>query len=102
MTDVVRHLEAGCRPERALAARSGNNGQIAPNGHAALVGFEIRGDPDKAVDKIRPVLDTVDELQAAHPAVFVGEFGDASKIDAVVTAYGDDLGKAGLSPCRSH
>ena len=42
------------------------------------------------------MLDTVDELQAAHPAVFVGEFGDASKIDAAVTAYADDLGKAGL------
>ena len=75
---------------------SRNTGQIAPNGHAALVEFEIRGDPDKAVDKIGPVLDTVEELQAAHPAVFVGEFGDASKIDAVVTAYADDLGKAGL------
>ena len=49
-----------------------------------------------AGDEIGPVLDTVDELQAAHPAVFVGEFGDASKIDAVVTAYADDLGKAGL------
>ncbi|HET9287044.1 MAG TPA: MMPL family transporter [Gaiella sp.] len=75
---------------------SRNTGQIAPNGRAALVEFEIRGDPDKAVDKIGPVLDTVEELQAAHPAVFVGEFGDASKIDAVVTAYADDLGKAGL------
>jgi uncharacterized membrane protein YdfJ with MMPL/SSD domain len=74
----------------------GNAGQIAPNRHAALVQFEIRGDSDKAVDRIGPVLDAVDELQAAHPAVFVGEFGDASKVDALVTAYGDDLGKAGL------
>jgi len=74
----------------------GNAGQVAPDGHAALVPFEIRGDADTAVDRIGPVLDTVDELQAAHPAVFVGEFGDASKIDALVTAYGDDLGKAGL------
>jgi RND superfamily putative drug exporter len=73
-----------------------NGGQIAPNRHAALVEFEIRGDPDDAVDEIGPVLDTVDELQAAHPAVFVGEFGDASKVDAVATAYEKDLGKAGL------
>ncbi|MCZ7589921.1 MAG: MMPL family transporter [Gaiella sp.] len=75
---------------------AGNGGQVAPNGHAALVQFEIRGDADKAVDRIGPVLDTVDELQAAHPAVFVGQFGDASKVDALATAYGDDLGKAGL------
>ncbi len=97
ITDVVAKLS---KLEDVQNVRSPldsrNTGQIAPNGHAALVEFEIRGDPDKAVDKIRPVLDTVDELQAAHPAVFVGEFGDASKIDAVVTAYADDLAKAGL------
>ena len=67
-TDVVaRRLEAGRRPERALAARSGSAGQIAQNGHAALVEFEIRGDTDKAVDKIGPVLDTVADAPAAHP-----------------------------------
>ena len=97
ITDVVARLsklDAVQNVRSPLDSR--NTGQIAPNGRAALVEFEIRGDPDKAVDKIGPVLDTVEELQAAHPAVFVGEFGDASKIDAVVTAYADDLGKAGL------
>ena len=74
----------------------GNAGQIAPNEHAALVEFEIRGDPDDAADKVGSVLDVVDDLQKAHPALFIGEFGDASKVDAVVTAYENDLGKAGL------
>ena len=46
-----------------------NAGQIAPNGHAALVEFEIRGEADKAIDKIEPVLDRVDELQQSPPAV---------------------------------
>ena len=55
-----------------------------------------RGDPDDAIDKIDPVLDRVDELQQAHPQFFVGEFGDASKVDALETAFEDDLGKAGL------
>ena len=59
-----------------------NAGQIAPNGHAALVEFEIRGDADKAADKIGPVLDRVDEVQQAHPQLFIGEFGDASAVDA--------------------
>ena len=75
---------------------SGNAEQIAPNGHAALVEFEIRGDPDDAADEVGPVLDAVAELQKAHPGLFVGEFGDASKIDALVTAYENDLGKAGI------
>ena len=74
----------------------GNAGQIAPNKHAALVEFEIRGDPDDAADKVGSVLDAVDDVQKAHPGLFIGEFGDASKVDAVVTAYENDLGKAGL------
>src|SRR5687768_5034182 len=75
---------------------SGNAEQIAPNKHAALVELEIRGDPDDAADKVGPVLVAVDDMQKAHPGLFIGEFGDASKVDAVVTAYENDLGKAGL------
>jgi len=73
-----------------------NAGQIAPNGHAALVEFEIHGEADEAVDKIGPVLDRVSEVQRAHPGFFIGEFGDASAQDAIETAYAEDLGKAGL------
>ena len=32
----------------------------------------------------------------AHPGLFIGEFGDASAVKAVQTAFADDLGKAGL------
>ena len=71
-------------------------GEISKDGRAALVEFQIRGDPDDAVDKIDPVLERVEELQQAHPGFFIGEFGDASSVDALNTAYGDDLGKAGL------
>jgi uncharacterized membrane protein YdfJ with MMPL/SSD domain len=70
--------------------------QIAASGRAALVEFEIRGEADKAVDKIQPVLDRVDEAQRAHPGLFIGEFGDASAVHAVDTAFSDDLDKAGL------
>jgi uncharacterized membrane protein YdfJ with MMPL/SSD domain len=70
-------------------------GQVSANGHSALVDFEIRGDPDKAIDKIEPVLDRVAELQKDHPAFFIGEFGEASAQDAVATAYENDLAKAG-------
>src|SRR5262245_30391090 len=38
---------------------SGNGDQIAADGHAALVNFEIRGDPDKAAEKVGAVLDRV-------------------------------------------
>jgi uncharacterized membrane protein YdfJ with MMPL/SSD domain len=97
ITDVVSRLSKLNDVQNVRSPLDpGNTAQIASGGHAALVEFEIRGDPDKAIDKIGPVLDTVDDLRAAHPAVFVGEFGDASKVDALVTAYGDDLEKAGM------
>ena len=85
----------------AVAARPGNAGQIAKSGHAALVEFEIRGDPDKAVDKVGPVLDRVDEVQQTHPQFFVGEFGDASSAGRRRDRLRDDLAKAGCSRSRS-
>jgi RND superfamily putative drug exporter len=74
----------------------GNAGQIAKDGHAALVEFEVRGDADKAADKIDPVVDRIAEAQRAHPQLFIGEFGDASSANAIDTAFADDLKKAGL------
>jgi uncharacterized membrane protein YdfJ with MMPL/SSD domain len=94
--DVVRRLETLDEVQNVQSPLDPENaGQIAASGHAALVEFEIRGDPDDAVDNIGPILDRVDVAQQIHPAYFIGEFGNASAEDAVVTAYGDDLGKAG-------
>ncbi len=86
--EVVQHVRSPLAP--------GNEGQIAKDGRAALVEFDIRGDKDLAVDKIGPVLDRVDEVQKAHPGLFVGEFGDASAVDGLNTAMASDLEKAGL------
>ena len=74
----------------------GNAGQISEDRHSVLVGFDIRGEIDKAIDKIDPVVDTVGAAQAAHPGFFIGEMGDASAPKAVVDQYGKDLGKAGI------
>src|SRR5436189_234321 len=73
-----------------------NAGQIAKGGRAALVEFEIRGDKNKAGDKLGPVLKSVDDAQRAHPGLFIGEFGGASAAKAVDTAFADDLKSAGV------
>jgi RND superfamily putative drug exporter len=86
--DVVQNIRSPLDPANA--------GQIARDGHSALVEFEIRGEKDEAVDKIAPVLDRVDQAQQAHPQLFIGEFGDASAVDGVNTAFAEDLEKAGL------
>jgi RND superfamily putative drug exporter len=73
-----------------------HRGAISRNQHAALVDFQIRGDKTKAADKIQPVLDAVAAAQRAHPGFAIGEFGDASAQKGVESAYGNDLGKAGM------
>src|SRR5262245_34719310 len=83
------------RVSKIADVRNVRRGAIAKNGRAALVEFDIRGDKDKAVDKIAPVLDRVAEVQRAHPGFVIGEFGDASSEKGVETAYLDDLAKAG-------
>lgn len=74
----------------------GGEGQIAADGHAALVVFQIRGEKDEAIDKIAPILESVTAAQRTHPDFFIGEFGDASAEKAIGTAYEADLSKAGL------
>jgi RND superfamily putative drug exporter len=73
----------------------GHAGQVAKDGRAALVQFEIRGDRDTAGDRIGPVLAGVAAAQRAHPGFFIGEFGDASSKKAIDTAFADDLASAG-------
>jgi uncharacterized membrane protein YdfJ with MMPL/SSD domain/pimeloyl-ACP methyl ester carboxylesterase len=94
--DVVARVSkvAAVQNLRSPLAR-GNADQISKNRRAVLVNFDIRGDKDKAVDKIAPVLHSVGAAQRAHPGFVIGEFGDASAQKGVETAYGNDLAKAG-------
>jgi uncharacterized membrane protein YdfJ with MMPL/SSD domain len=88
--------DVAARLSRLDAVENVRPGDSSKDGHAALVDFEIRGDPDKAAEKIDPVLAEVDEAQAAYPGFFIGEFGYASAANAIETAAADDLGKAGM------
>ena len=56
----------------------GGGGRISRDGHSVLVQFTIRGDPDKAQDKVKPILAAVADVQAANPALSVREVGQAS------------------------
>jgi uncharacterized membrane protein YdfJ with MMPL/SSD domain len=72
-----------------------NGGQISSDRHSVLVPLEIRGPADKAVDKVDPIVARVTEVQKAHPAFYVGSFGQGTKKE-IVGAFQDDLKKAGL------
>ena len=85
---AVQHVRSPFAP--------GGAGQIAKNGHAALVGFEIRGDRVKSVDKVGAIVDRVAQVQRAHPQLFIGEFGEASAPAGSNDAFTSDLKKAGV------
>ena len=70
--------------------------QISEDRRSAIVGFDIRGDPDDAADKIDPVLAAVDGAQKAHPELSIGTFGAASADKEILDAVGEDLARAGM------
>jgi RND superfamily putative drug exporter len=53
-------------------------GQISADDHSVLVQFDVRGDPNKATSKIRPILDAVAAVQDANPTISIREVGAAS------------------------
>ena len=95
--DVVRRLSAipvVTGVESPL--EHGNADQISGDRHSALVNFHIRGDPDKASDKIGPVLKAVQDAQEANPGVSIGGFGEATANKQIMDRVGQDLGRAGM------
>ncbi|MEV4344266.1 MMPL family transporter [Actinoplanes sp. NPDC049596] len=50
----------------------------SPDGRSSLVSFGISGDSETASDRVGPALDTVAEVQKAHPDLYIAEGGDAS------------------------
>jgi uncharacterized membrane protein YdfJ with MMPL/SSD domain len=73
-----------------------NVDQVSADRRSALVRFDIRGDPDNATDKVEPVIAAVAKAKAAHPALFVGGFGDATADKQIGDQVTKDLEHAGL------
>jgi uncharacterized membrane protein YdfJ with MMPL/SSD domain len=69
-------------------------GIVSDDGHSALVRFRLRGDDPKTKDEAGNTLTAVRHVQAAHPAFFVGEFGDASANRQLSKSFSDDFKKA--------
>jgi uncharacterized membrane protein YdfJ with MMPL/SSD domain len=72
----------------------GNQGQVSKNGRAALLSFQITGDPATAQDRVGPALAATAAVQAAHPALFIGQFGEGSANKAINKRLAQDFQKA--------
>ena len=73
-----------------------HSGQISADRHSATIAFDIRGDPENAVDRIDPVVEAVDQAKAAHPGLEISEFGEATTDAQIGDAVNKDLERAGL------
>jgi uncharacterized membrane protein YdfJ with MMPL/SSD domain len=94
--DVAHRLSGvGAVTEIKSPLEPGNRSQISADGHSAIVTFEIKGDAEKAVDKIDPVIAEVDAAAAAHPQLSIDEFG-VSAVKQVDDQFAKDLEKAGM------
>ena len=69
-------------------------GQISADGHSVLVQFDVRGDADKAKDKVQPIMDAIGGVQKAYPGVRIEEFGMASANHVLAQTVGKDFKKA--------
>ncbi|GGO87092.1 MMPL family transporter [Wenjunlia tyrosinilytica] len=70
---------------------------VSENGRDALIRFDLTGDPDKAGDRVAPILDAVKKAQADHPEASIGEFGDGSAQHWLDKILGDDFASAELT-----
>ena len=93
VNDVVTALK---QQPNAYEIRSplGNRGQVSKDGRSALVLYEVRGRMEDASKKIQPILDSIAKVQAAHPALYVADFGMASSMHAVNDTVQKDFQKA--------
>jgi uncharacterized membrane protein YdfJ with MMPL/SSD domain len=74
--------------------QSGGGGQISRDRHSALVQFAIKGDPDKAKDKVAPIITAMAGLEASNPDVSVREVGPASASYELGKRFNKDFANA--------
>jgi uncharacterized membrane protein YdfJ with MMPL/SSD domain len=96
---AVRDVEGRLRAQKEVQNikdpyTRANAAQISRDGHSARIAFEIKGDSQKAQDKVGPILAQTAAAQKAHPQLRIEQFGDASTNKAVSKMFADDLHKA--------
>jgi RND superfamily putative drug exporter len=75
----------------------GNEGMRSRDGTAALLTFQITGDPATAKDRVQPALAATAAVQRAHSEIFIGEFGDGSANQAVNERIQKDFQRAEIT-----
>src|SRR4029079_3491705 len=74
-----------------------NAGLVSRDRHSALVQFDVKGNAEKASDKIAPILAAVDTAQAGNPSLIIEEFGEASANHVLDQRFDRDMQHAGFA-----
>ena len=93
IADVTRSVAAVPAVSRVSSPVSGG-GQVASDGHSALVEFQLPRDDEVAEEKVDGSLAAVAAAQRRHPGMRIEEMGDASANKALEAVFSDDLSKA--------
>jgi RND superfamily putative drug exporter len=72
----------------------GGGGHISADNHSMLVQFTITGDPDKAKDKVAPILAAVEKVQSGYPKNTIREVGNASATYELNKTFNKDFANA--------
>ncbi|MGX1270562.1 MMPL family transporter [Streptomyces phaeoluteigriseus] len=67
---------------------------VSADKHAALIQYDVKGDPDTAADRVQPVIDAVEKTDAAHQDVTLGQYGAATGLKAINDSLGEDFVRA--------
>ncbi|HVS86280.1 MAG TPA: MMPL family transporter [Gaiellaceae bacterium] len=84
--DVVDVRDPRTRPDGADL--------ISKDGHSVLVQFDVRGDPNKAKDKIEPIIAAVKSAAGAYPTFSIREVGVASANYEIGKTFSKDFANA--------
>jgi uncharacterized membrane protein YdfJ with MMPL/SSD domain len=93
--DVMAAVQATGRVEGARSPyERGNAGQISDDGRSAVVLFTMKGERDKAEDRVQPILDAVEQVADSQPQLRIEQFGEASVNKALNDSIGEDFKRA--------
>ena len=93
--DVTNRLSTVSTVENIRSPlRPANRGEVSPDGHSVLVGFQITGKATNADKRVGASLAATAAAQRAHPSLRIEQAGDASSTKALNKSFSDDFAKA--------
>ena len=93
--DVTNRLSAVSTVENIRSPLlPANRGEVSPDGHSVLVGFQITGNATNADKRVGASLAATAAAQRAHPSLRIEQAGDASSTKALNKSFSDDFAKA--------